>query len=336
MNMKKTILIIILYLFLTITTQVVALTGFGPAEMFTSNQKNTEIIGNATLLNKDNIAKYGIFQLIMPYTNKDTYQIIPSEIGHARVVCNNCGYEMQRNEAIPGYKYGDPLNGTCPKCGSHDLTFYTIIPRDEFEQLSIQPSGNFHLQKIAPHTWKTVEKISPNGCCNINILYNAKNSYIPENFGKHWEVHLRATTATDEQQFIMGGIDMRLLIDFKFPLFIQLLDKPEKGKNFTVKITYGPPDKKWMKTPPTPVTVDFNGIKKQIDRNGTATFTYPQTRGDYTYKITATGKEYLTATQTIQAQPPKDNTYLLKLTFIIIILCGVIISSRYLYSFLRK
>ena len=335
MNMKKTILIILLYLSSTITTQVVALTGFGPAEMFTSNQKDTKIIGNATLINKDNIAKYGVFQLIVPYTNKDTYQIIPSEIGHARVVCNNCGNEMQRNEAIPGYKYGDPLNGTCTKCGSHDLTFYTVIPRDEFEQLSIQPAGNFHMEKIAPHTWKTVEKISPNGCCNIYILYNAKDSYIPENFGKHWEVHLRATTTTDEQQFIMGGIDMRLLIDFKFPLFIELLDKPEKGKNFTVKITYGPPDREWEKIPPTPVIVDFNGIKKQIDQNGKATFTYPYTRGDYIYKITATGEEYLTATKTIQTSS-EDNPYLLKIAFIIIILCVVIIASRYLYSFLRK
>ena len=296
--MFKNKVILLLLLSLMVMPHVSATTGFGPAEIITSNQVGTMVIGNATLINGDDTPKYGVFEIVMPYSDRNTFTIIPSEINHARVICKDCHNEMQRYEAIPGYKYGDPLEGTCTKCGGHNLIFYDIMPRDEYEMLSIEASGNFHLKKIAHHTWRTEEMISPHGACNINILYDASNSYILENFDKHWEVHLRGKTTTNEKEFMTGGIDLRVLISFKFPLHIQVLDTIEKGKPFRVKITYGPPSKSWSKIPNN-VKVTFNGETKTINNEGLASFIMPSTRFNYKYDIIAMGDEYLTGKITV-------------------------------------
>ena len=301
--MRKNFLlaVLVVFIFLSVFTTATASTGFGPAEMYTSNQRELLVIGNATLINGDDVPKYGVFSIIMPYSDKDTYQVVASEIIHARVICNTCGESMQRWEAIPGYKYGDPLVGTCTRCGSSDLTFYTPMPRDEYESLSLKTAGNFHLEKVDHHTWKTQELISPRGACNVNILYDAFSSYIQSNMNEKWEVHLRGKTVEEAGEgFMAGGIDLRVLINFKLPLHIKILDKLVKGETFRVQVTYGPPDKSWEKVPDEPITVDFNGIKGTTDADGIVVFTFPDTRLDYEYKITAVGTDiYLLDTDII-------------------------------------
>jgi len=295
------IIILILVLSTLMVSNVSASTGFGPAEIYTSNQRDTLIIGNVTIINGDDVAKYGVFSIVMPYSNKDTYQIVESEIIHARVICNVCGNSMQRWEAIPGYQYGDPLVGTCTECGSNDLTFYTSMPRDEYEMFSLESAGNFHLEKVDHHTWKTKELISPKGACSIHICYDASESYIQENLYEHWEIHLRGKTVEEAGEgFMAGGIDLRVLVTFKFPLHITIIDEPEKGGRFRVKITYGPPDRSWEVTPNEPVTVDFNGEEQTTNEEGIVEFTFPDTRYDYDYDITAEGSDtHLSSTETI-------------------------------------
>ena len=286
------LVVLVMFFFLSVFTTATASTGFGPAEMYTSNQRDTLVVGNATLINGEDTPRYGVFSIVMPYSDKDTYQVVASEIIHARVLCNKCGESMQRWEAIPGYEYGDPLVGTCTKCGSSDLTFYTPMPRDEYESLSVKSAGNFHLEKVGHHTWKTKELISPMGACNINVLYDASSSYIQSNIDGKWEVHLRGKTVAEiGEGFMVGGIDLRVLINFKLPLHIKILDTIVKGETFRVQITYGPPDKSWEMIPDEPITVDFNGVKQTTDEDGIVVFTFPDTRLDYEYKITAIGTD---------------------------------------------
>lgn len=343
---KSLILAVSLLFFLLIFMfpNVSATVGFGPAEMYVSNQVNNNVIGNATLINGDNVAKYGIFSIVMPYSDKDTYQIVESEIIHARVICKTCGESMQRWEAIPGYKYGDELISTCTKCGSNDLIFYDIMPRDEYEMFSIETAGNFHLEKIGHHTWRTVEKISPGGACNIRILYDASSSYLDENMHKHWEIHLRGTAVEEinGDSFMVGGIDLRILVNFKFPLHLEILDDIEKGKTFRVKARYGPPDQRWLKTPNLPITIDFNGIKEETNEEGIVTFTYPDTRNDYEYGLTALESDvFLSSSMTISKNTKTDgdtggmlsflNNFYIRILIIIavIIVACLFILNRY-------
>lgn len=344
--MRKNFLLVVLvvFFFLSVFTSVSASTGFGPAEMYTSNQRDTLLMGNATIINGDDVAKYGVFSIIMPYSDKDTYQIVELEIIHARVICNVCGESMQRWEAIPGYKYGDPLIGTCTRCGSSDLTFYTPMPRDEYEALSLKAAGNFHLEKVDHHTWKTKELISPMGVCNINVLYDASDSYIMENMGKNWEVHLRGKTVAETGEgFMAGGIDLRILTSFKFPLHIKILDKPVKGETFRVQVTYGPPDKSWEKVPGESLIVNFNGIEGTTDDDGIAVFTFPDTRLDYEYKLTAVGTDtYLLTTETISTDMDVegssgesswflDNIFVVIAILLIICVCVVAVVLKYYF-----
>ena len=345
--MMKNFLLVVLvaFIFLPVFATVSASTGFGPAEMYVSNQRDMLVIGNATLINGDDTPKYGVFSIVMPYNDKDTYQIAVSEIIHSRVVCNACSEGMQRWEAIPGYEYGDPLIGTCTRCGSSDLTFYTPMPRDEYESLSLKTGGNFHLEKVDHHTWKTEELISPMGACNINILYDASSSYIQSNMDKKWEVHLRGKTVAEAGEgFMAGGLDLRVLIDFKFPLHIKLLDKPVKGETFRVQVTYGPPDKNWLEVPDETITVDFNGIKKTTDETGITVFTFPDTRLDYEYKLTAVGTGiYLSASEIVIQNIDTTssgggilgflkNIYVVILILAIVVICVAVFALKRYYT----
>jgi len=270
-----------------------AKTGFGPAEIFSSNQRDDLVMGKATLINGDDVAKYGVFSIIMPYSNRETFQVVTSEIVHARVVCNGCGNEMQRYEAIEDYVYGDPLQGVCESCGSSDLIFYDVMPRDEYNCLSLEGAQNFNLEKIADHTYRTIEMITPGGACSVNLLYDASESYLIENYRKHWEVHLRGTTQEHKENvdFMAGGLDLRILISFKFPLFLDIITEVKKGENFAVKVVYGDIDRTWEKIPEN-AKVTFNGITETVNQEGIASFVFPESRGDYEYKIEAGSSHY--------------------------------------------
>ena len=297
---KKTILLILaIFILLLISENVSAATGFGPAEVYTSNQRDTLIIGNATLINGDDVPKYGVFSIVMPYNDKDNFQIVESEIIHSRVLCSKCGGSFQRWEVIPDYKYGDPLVGNCSLCESEDLIFYLPMPRDEYEMLSLESAGNFHLEKVDRYTWRTKELISPGGACNVKLLYDTSGSYVLDNLGENWEVHLRGKTVEESGEgFMAGGIDLRILITFKFPLHITLLDTPVKGETFRVQVTYGPPDKEWIEAPEGEIIVDFNGVKETTSAEGIVVFTFPDTRLDYEYMLTAIGTDtYLSASE---------------------------------------
>ena len=67
-------------------------------------------------MNGDNVPKFGVFSLIMPYSHSETWKVVSSEIIHARVVCMICHNGMQRWEAIPEYEYGMILEGNCTDC----------------------------------------------------------------------------------------------------------------------------------------------------------------------------------------------------------------------------
>jgi len=78
------------------------------------------------------------------------------------------------------------------------------------------------------------------------------------------------------------------------------LDDIEKGDTFRVVITYGPPDRSWEVTPVEPVIVDFNGEEQTTNEDGIVEFTFPDTRYDYEYDITAEGSDtHLASTETI-------------------------------------
>ncbi|RLF34521.1 MAG: hypothetical protein DRM98_00225 [Thermoplasmata archaeon] len=301
--MKKICILLILTLFSTSASA--SLIGFGPADIYTSN-KETIKISQATLINGGDTPKYGVFTVMKPYSNNKTFEPVPTEMIHCRVTCKTCGWKGQRYEAIPGYQYGDPLIGECPHCHSNQLVFYEPIPRDELRFISLKGSKNFHLQKIGDYTWRTVEKIQPRGTCSIDVLYDATHSYIKENENKHWELHIRGTLQedTDKPMGMMGGVIIKLFIDFKFPLHISAPHKVKKGTNFTVKVVYGPPDKSWTKIP-TNVEVTFNGETKPLNEKGTVVFRMPETRFDYEYELTATGENYLSDTITIVSGIPE-------------------------------
>jgi hypothetical protein len=306
--MKKLWRIIVIGLMINLFIPcVAALTGFGPSEIYTDN--HTMAIGKATLINGDDYDQYGIFKLFIPYVNKDTFQIVESEVIHARVICPNCGESCQRHN-IYNYDYGDPLLGLCEKCG-YALRFYTPVPRDELEYFSLEGAGNFILIPVdgEPLTWITDRQITAGGACTVNVVYNPSESYIKENMNQHWEMHLRGSTRTDKSgstSFMIGGIDIRVLISFKFPLFIDAPSIVEKDKNFTAKVIYGPPSKAWSELPKDTYIV-FNGISKQIDDEGKATFQVPDTRKDYEYTIEAVSDYYLSATKTVITGTPESD-----------------------------
>jgi hypothetical protein len=328
--MKKIIfpaILIVLISSLFLAQVVSGLTGFGPAEIFTSNQRDLLVIGKATLINGDDVPKYGVFSIIMPYSNRNTFQVAPSEIIHARVVCNECGEEMQRYEAINDYEYGDSLHGICTSCGSNDLIFYDEMPRDEYNCLSLEGSENFHLEKISDHTYRTNELITPGGACSVNLLYNASESYLIENYKKHWEVHLRGTTQENKEEgdFMTGGIDLRILVSFKFPLFLDIISDVEKGKNFAVKVVYGNADRTWERIPER-TKVTFNGITKTVSQEGITSFVFPETRGEYEYEIEAESDHYyLPITMLLKSAVPTNEGTFWSIFENIYVIIGIII-----------
>lgn len=326
---------------LFLAQSVSGVTGFGPAEIFASNQRDSNIIGEAMIINGDDIPKYGVFSIIMPYSNRNTFQIVPSEITHARVVCDKCGEEMQRHEAIEGYEYGEPLQGICTSCGSGDLIFYDVMPRDEYNCLSLEGAENFHLEKIGDHTYRTIEQITPGGGCAINLRYNASESYLMENYNQHWEVHLRGTTQENKEGagFMAGGVDLRILISFKFPLFLDIISDVRKGEQFAVKVVYGNIDRTWEKIPEF-AEVIFNGITKTISQEGIVSFVFPDTRMDYEYSIKAkSNHHYLPVTMLLKSSGGSsgsensfmsifENIYVILGVIVTVIIFLVVIFSR--------
>ena len=312
---KRTIsyfFIFLLFISIFLAQILSATTGFGPAEIFCNNKKDTMTLGTASLINGhgDEEPKYGIFTLFNPYINLNTWQIVQTEIIHARVVCLDCRHGMQRYEVIPGYTYGDFLVGRCITtingvgCGSENLRFYELIPRDEFQYLWLETAGNFHLEKISdsPPTWITEQKITSGGACNVNIMYDASNSFLMENFGKHWEFHLRGCTNTKKEVtgFMAAGVDLRILLSFKFLLYIEIITPIVKGEPFIVRVTYGDNEGSWNMIPPEGTQISFDGETQYTDSEGTATFVFPDDRGDYEYTLTAESDDsYEPVTRTI-------------------------------------
>ena len=275
--------------------------GFGPTEIIGCNKRDTLVIGTASLINNYDVDKYGIFSLVIPYINQDTWQPTPNEQKHIRVICRDCGDTMVRYEAINNYSYPDsPLIGICEECGSEDLIFYELIPRDEFQQMSLEGAGAFELRKEG-NSYITTEKLPSKATCNINIVHNTSKSHVKENEGKYWEVRLKATLREnlDESRFgVVSGIGIRTLIEFKLPLFIEAPDVIEKGKEFTVKVTYGNLDGTWREIP-VGVTISFCGETRVINTTSYVTFTAPVTRENYSYDIVAKGAKYLSDVKTV-------------------------------------
>lgn len=274
--------------------------GFGPTEIIGCNKRDTFVVGTASLINDYDIAKYGVLFLEIPYINKDTWQPMPNEQRNIRVVCRSCGNSMVRYEAIENYSYPSSLLiGVCEDCNSEDLIFYELMSRDEFQQMSLEGAGAFELRR-EDNAYITTEKIPPKATCNINVLYNASKSYVRENEGKYWEVRIKATLreSLDESVFMVSGIGIRTLIEFKLPLFIEAPDTIEKGKEFTVKVTCGDLEGIWREIPDG-VTVSFFGETKPINADGYVTFVVPETREDYEYEIKAEGDKYLSDIKTV-------------------------------------
>lgn len=310
LEMKKiTIIIFILLINLLILGNTAfASTGFGPAEIFCHNTKDTYELGTASLINGGNEDKYGVFALFVPYTNLDTWRIVDTEIPHARVICNHCGMEMQRMEAIVGYMFGMSLVGTCTRCGSNDLCFYDTLPRDEFQHIWLETAGNFTLEETSDHTWITKEKIPVNGACNVKIMYDASDSYIIENFAQHWEFHLRGSLSLkkDTQGFMVPGIDLRVLFSFKFPMYITIVSPIEKGEPFIVRVEYGDSSGSWGEIVEPGTKIVFNGEIQYTNEKGEVTFVFPDDRGDYEYDLTAEGNEIYDTTTMIIDEDTDD------------------------------
>ena len=275
--------------------------GFGPTEIIGSNKRDTLIVGTASLINGYDVDKYGVLSLVIPYINQDTWQPVPNEQRNIRVICRSCGESMVRYEAIKNYSYpNSPLIGMCEKCNSEDLIFYELIPRDEFQQMSLEGAGAFELRKEG-NSYITTEKIPSGATCNINVLYNASKSYLKENEGKYWEVRVKATLRESLEGVgvgVVAGIGIRTLIEFKLPLFIVAPDIIEKGKEFTVKVTCGNFEGTWREMPDN-VMVSFFGETKPIDATCYVTFTAPVTRENYSYDIVAKGAKYLSDVKTV-------------------------------------
>jgi len=217
-----------------------------------------------------------------------------------------------------------------------------VMPRDEYNCLSLEGSENFHLEKIGAHSYRTVERITPGGACSVNLLYDASESYLIENYKKHWEVHLRGTTQEHKAtgDFMKGGVDLRILVDFKLPLFLDVISDVEKGNNFSVKVVYGDMARTWEKIPEN-VEVDFNGVIKQLSDTGIVSFTFPDTRGEYDYKIEAKSDHYyLPVIKTIKLQSFKDSSFIpaviLDNMVLVIIIIIVVIAAAVIVIWWRR
>ncbi|MCK5345236.1 MAG: hypothetical protein KAR20_17625, partial [Candidatus Heimdallarchaeota archaeon] len=270
--------------------------GFGPVEITGSNKRDTQIIGTASLINNYEIAKYAVFRLKIPYINEVTWQPLPVEQKYIRVICKDCGEEMERYEAIENYVFPDsPLLGLCETCDSSNLIFYELIPRDEFYCLGLSGAGKFELMEESDFIYVSTEKIPPGETCNIHLLYNASESYVKEYEGRYWEAQLTATLRDEienEGFGVVAGIGIRLLIEFKFPLFIDVSEVVEKGKEFDVTVRYGDLKNTWREIPED-AHVSFNGETKELNDDGYVTFTAPETRRNFSYELIAEGEKYL-------------------------------------------
>jgi hypothetical protein len=197
-NMQKKHILLELMLVLTLIIYSTTASGIGlaPAEMRVNNAVGSGVIGSIILVNSESEPKHIVLQIQNPSD-------APSQQKYLRVICEGCHDTHQKHEIV---------DGCCPKCGSHDLTFYERAPDEVLNYISLI-GKDCHLIKEGS-IYVTRDKYLPGEQCSVELLLDLP--YKEEYSNKHWEAYVTVTTASDITNPGMGvvaGIQMRLLLD---------------------------------------------------------------------------------------------------------------------------
>lgn len=187
---------LVLSLFMLPSAILVSGIGLSPAEMRVVDAEGSGVIGNIVLVNTESEPKNIVLQIQSP-------PLASSEQKHLRVICEDCHDTHQRYEII---------EGCCPRCGSHNLTFYERIPDEVLNYISLRGKDCNLIKKGS--VYFTSEKYLPKEQCSVEILLDLLNK--EEYSDKHWEAYVTVTTTSDITAPGMGvaaGVQMRLLLD---------------------------------------------------------------------------------------------------------------------------
>ena len=196
MQKKHIILELMLVLTLIIYSTTASGIGLAPAEMRVTNAVGSGVIGSIILVNSESEPKHIVLQIQNPSEAS-------SQQKYLRVICEDCHDTHQKHEIV---------DGRCPKCGSHDLTFYERAPDEVLNYISLR-GKDCHLIKEGS-IYVTREKYLPGEQCSVELLLDLP--YKEEYSNKHWEAYVTVTTNSDITNPGMGvvaGIQMRLLLD---------------------------------------------------------------------------------------------------------------------------
>jgi hypothetical protein len=187
---------IIMTLMMTIFVPLVFGVGMYPAEMRVTNAVGTGVVGDIVCVNTDNESKYIVLKVEAPSN-------VSSELQHLRVICEDCHASLQRYMVA---------NGTCPKCGSRNLTFYDVVPDEILDHITLR--GKDCMLTRNGNVYTTVEQYPFKGQCNVEILLDLPPSEKYAN--KHREARITVTTTSDPNAGgvgVVAGVSMRLLLD---------------------------------------------------------------------------------------------------------------------------
>ncbi len=197
--MQKKHIIVELMLMLTLitySTTIVSGIGLAPAEMRVIDAVGSGVIGSIILVNSESEPKNIVLEIQSPPEAS-------SQQKYLRVICEDCHDTHQRYEIV---------DGRCPKCGSHNLTFYERIPDEALNYISLRGKDCDLIKKGSVYV--TREKYLPKEQCSVEILLDLP--YKEEYSNKHWEAYVTVTTTSDITTPGMGvvaGVQMRLLLD---------------------------------------------------------------------------------------------------------------------------
>jgi len=187
--------------------------GLAPCEMRITNAQGSGVVGTLVVVNSDNDDRWITLQIMQPSTKI-------SEKKFMHVICEDCHESHQRYEVIPNYTPTadeGKLTGICPICGSSNLTFFEPPPLAILNNISLR-GKNCELIDEGNGKYRINELLAYREERSIDIVFRMPRN--DEYRGKHYEIHIMASSQPKEKQSGMGiipGILMRVLIDTKQP-----------------------------------------------------------------------------------------------------------------------
>jgi hypothetical protein len=181
---------------MTAATPLACAFGISPAEIHATNAAGIGPIGDIVFINTDHIAKYLILTIETPANTTAEQQ-------NLRVTCNTCHASLTRAQTT---------TGTCPKCGSTDLTYYNPLPPRLLTTLTLQ--GTDGILTSDGTTYVTTDLYPPGTAIQAHLYLNLP--FKPQVANKHWEAYITYTTSDYPSlgaDGITAGVTMRVLLD---------------------------------------------------------------------------------------------------------------------------